>query len=77
MNAISNVNTDIKAIIDWSLENGLLLNSNKTQAIIMGTARYVNAIDLCGIPTVLVEDMSIEYSTSVRYLGVTISNTLS
>lgn len=75
--AIFRINEDIEAIQDWSLANDLLLNSGKTQAIIVGTSRYINAIDLTIIPKIRVNGAVLQYSTSVRYLGVTIMNTLS
>lgn len=43
----------------------------------MGTSRYINTIDLNSTPRVLVNETPIEYSTSVKYLGVLISNVLS
>lgn len=41
MDAIGRVNEDIEAIVDWSAANGLLLNADKTQAIILGTSRFI------------------------------------
>ncbi|KMQ93568.1 reverse transcriptase [Lasius niger] len=75
--AILKVDEDINAVINWSFANGLILNSDKTQAIIFGTSRYVNAIDLYTLPKIMVDMTAIQYSTSVRYLGVIIINNLS
>ncbi|KAL6421642.1 hypothetical protein ACFW04_014560 [Cataglyphis niger] len=74
---IRKVNEDIDAILGWSSTNRLILNSDKTQAIIMGTSRFVKAIDLSTLPEIRMDGSMIQYSTSVKYLGVTIMNTLS
>ncbi|KMQ83924.1 rna-directed dna polymerase from mobile element jockey-like protein [Lasius niger] len=42
--AILKVNEDINAVINWSFANGRILNSDKTQAIIFGTSRYVTPL---------------------------------
>lgn len=75
--AIQCVNDDIEAVIEWSTTNNLMLNPEKTQTIIMGTSRYVNSIDVLSIPRIKVGTSTLQYSTSVNYLGVTISNNLS
>ncbi|KAL6417160.1 hypothetical protein ACFW04_014665 [Cataglyphis niger] len=74
---IRKVNEDIDAILGWSSTNRLILNSDKTQAIIMGTSRFVKVIGLSTLPEIRVDGSMIQYSTSVKYLGVTIMNTLS
>ncbi|KMQ91477.1 zinc knuckle protein [Lasius niger] len=76
-NGILKVNEDIKSIVHWAGRNGLTLNSAKTQAIIFGTARYLNAIKLDRLSEIVINGSAIQLSTSVKYLGVTISNTLS
>ncbi|KAL6423098.1 hypothetical protein ACFW04_010529 [Cataglyphis niger] len=43
---IRKVNEDIDAILGWSIINRLILNSDKTQTIIMGTSTFVKVIDL-------------------------------
>lgn len=75
--AILRVNEDIQAVIDWSTTNNLSLNPDKTQAIIIGTSRYVNSIDLCSVLGIMVGTSTIHYTTSVQYLGITILNNLS
>src|SRR5436190_4915195 len=76
-NGILAVNEDIKSIVQWSGENGLLLNSAKTQAILFGSARYINIIEHEGLQTTIeVNGSPINMNTHVNYLGVTISNTL-
>ncbi|KMQ93522.1 reverse transcriptase [Lasius niger] len=74
---IRRVNDDVDAILEWAVSNKLLLNAGKTQSIIMGTSRYINAIDLAATPRITVADASIEYATHIKYLGVWISNNLS
>lgn len=76
-NAIYRVNEDINSILTWAASNRLLLNANKTQSIIMGTSRYINAIDLTAIPRITIAGVSVQYSNHVKYLGVWIANNLS
>lgn len=76
-NGISSINEEINSIINWADSNGLTLNPAKTQAIIFGTARYINAIDLENLPSISIGEAMVQLSKQVRYLGVTISNTLS
>ncbi|CAL1671735.1 unnamed protein product [Lasius platythorax] len=75
--AIWKMNKDIEAIIGWTTTNGLLLNANKTQAIILGTSRYINSVDLRTLQGIEVDKTMIEFATEIKYLGVTITNTLS
>lgn len=76
-NGILKVNEDIKSIVHWAGCNGLTLNSAKTQVIIFGTARYINTIELDRLPAISIDGSAIQLSTYVKYLGVTVSNTLS
>jgi len=75
--AVRMINTDISNVANWSSENGLSLNPKKTMTMIMGTTRYINSLHSCVLPRVTVNGVTIPYSDSVEYLGVTISNTLS
>jgi len=45
--------------------------------MILGTARYINNISYVGLPHIIIGDAQIPYSDSVKYLGLTISGTLS
>ncbi|KAL6419556.1 hypothetical protein ACFW04_013760 [Cataglyphis niger] len=46
------INEDIDVILGWSITNRLILNSDKIQAIIMRTSRFVKAIDLSTLPEI-------------------------
>lgn len=75
--AIHRLNEDIASILNWTADNCLVLNAAKTQAIIMGTARYLNFIDYGVLPNVTVDGTTVRFSSHVKYLGVTISSNLS
>jgi len=45
--------------------------------MILGTARYINNISYVGLSHIIIGDAQIPYSDSVKYLGLTISGTLS
>jgi Reverse transcriptase (RNA-dependent DNA polymerase) len=61
---VNQVNTDLASISDWSMRNGLCLNSQKTQVM----AIYRN--EPSSLPAVKVGDTIIPYSTKVKNLGV-------
>ena len=63
------VNEDVASIVHWAESCGLKLNSNKTQAILFGTAKYVNAIDLETLPVLEINGSTIQFSTSIKYLS--------
>ncbi|KMQ88324.1 rna-directed dna polymerase from mobile element jockey-like protein [Lasius niger] len=58
---IGKVNEDIEAILGWTQANGLILNSEKTKAIIFGTTRYLNSIDSTVPPSIRVGGTEIRY----------------
>ena len=74
---IGKITEDISAISDWTKRNKLTLNINKTQAIILGSSRYINGIDFEAIPRIEIDRVVIQYSNYVKYLGVTIMRNLS
>jgi len=74
--AIEQLNEDIRHVEDWACRNQLSLNSDKTSAMILGTARYINNISTDMIPQIRVSNVAIQFKESVVYLGITISNTL-
>ncbi|XP_020298168.1 uncharacterized protein LOC109862504 [Pseudomyrmex gracilis] len=49
----------------------------RQQAIITGSSRYINAIDFATLPDIVVDDVVVQYSSAVKYLGITIASTLS
>src|SRR5436190_13966267 len=74
---ITNMNTDIEAITTWAYKHGLKLNETKTQAMLLGTSRLLNKLDLNSAPKLRLNGTQLEYSdSSVRNLGLTLSRTL-
>lgn len=57
--------------------NSYLIGIKKTQAIVFGSARYINVINLQGLPSIRVDDVTVQFSSYIKYLGITISSTLS
>jgi hypothetical protein len=62
---------DLEAIFCWFVENGLSLNSGKTQAMIICRDR---GRLLALLPALLVDVRSVPYSASVKNLGLTMDN---
>jgi len=57
------------------LENGLLLNSSKTEAVAFGTASGLRSVDISG--GVKVAGASLQFSDTVKLLGVELDHALS
>jgi len=74
---IAYVNSDVCRIVTWASTNKLILNCEKTQAIIMGSSRHVNAIDINTLPSIKVSGVDVPYMAQVKYLGVVIASSLS
>lgn len=75
--AIIEVNEDIKSIINWFNNNGHILNSDKMQAIIFDTAKYINTVNFeCLLSRIEIEGSTVLFSTNVKYLNIIISSTL-
>lgn len=75
--SIALMNKDIVDLKLWAVSNFLKLNAKKTQAIIIGTNRYINSINYNNLPNIMCGGSLIPYSTNIKYLGVILSNTLS
>jgi len=59
----------------WFLENRLLLNPNKTEAVVFGTRQRLQSVDTSnGIRAV---DETVQFADSVKLLGVTLDSSLS
>jgi hypothetical protein len=74
--AITLVNMDIQSICDWLSENRLKLNPNKTKSIIFGSAPTVHTVLSSGLPKINVLNIPIDYSCTVKSLGVYLSSAL-
>jgi hypothetical protein len=68
------MNVDLDAIFRWSVENGLSLNSGKTQAMIICRDR---SRLLALLPAVLVDERTVPYNASVTNLGLSMDNRFS
>jgi hypothetical protein len=74
---VGKINTDVKAITSWSTKNFLDLNPAKTKAIIIGNTKLIKNLDLPSISKIKIKGTPVEYSNTVRNLGMTISQNLS
>lgn len=70
------VNDDIDAIYGWATRNSLTLNGQKTKAMVVGSARYVNRINFALLPQLLLNEQALCWVQSARILGLTINSTL-
>ena len=63
----------IADILSWMNSNKLMLNPGKTEAMISGTKLRIGQVDDVSLP---IEDSIIPFQPSVKYLGVTLDQTL-
>lgn len=71
-----NVNQDIIRLKRWSNENSMILNLDKTEAIIIGHPRILNAIDCDTLPKLTDGVNVIKIKKSIKILGVVIDEHL-
>lgn len=65
------MNSDLKAVCDWAVENKLVLNVSKSKAIVIG------AKDLLSVPPTVMFGVEIMYSRSVKNLGMVMNSSSS
>jgi len=63
------------AVSEWFQQNALLLNPDKTEAVIFGTRQRLSTID--GTQGITIASSSVHFSDAVKLLGVTLDQTLS
>lgn len=73
VDCVCRLNDDLQSVLLWSIKNKLILNTNKTQAIIV----YKNKISEEDFPNVLLNNEIVVFSKTVRNLGLIIDQTLS
>lgn len=69
---ISLINDDLSSIVRWSVSNGLVLNANKSQSIVI----YKKSLDTSSFPGIFLHGSLIPYSNTVRDLGLVFNKTL-
>ena len=67
---VGRVNNDLTLFYDWCRANKLLLNLNKTKAIMFSSKKITEP------PTLIVNNISIGFVSSLKYLGLTLDNKL-
>jgi hypothetical protein len=78
--ALAQLNNDLENINVWSHSNGISLNSDKCQHIIIGSPQLFQTYpvtELCHYNSVLINNVNLKTSQSVRNLGVIFDHHLS
>lgn len=74
---IQKINVDSAALVRWASENGLRLNPDKTQAIILGSRHNLRQIKQTSLQPLLVDGQVVPLSTCIENLGLKITENLS
>jgi hypothetical protein len=67
---VSLVNDILAGIVNWSAKQGLKLNPNKSQAMIIGSERAHMKLDFTQIPKVALDGVTLEYCDKVKNVGL-------
>ena len=74
---INTLNEDLASIGQWAHKMGLLVNPNKSQAIIIGSRRLLPKIQISNLPHLILNGSVIPYMPTVKDLGLLIDQNLS
>lgn len=72
--SITDLNADLQNIASWSLMNGLTINPAKTQCILISSPHIINQLQ--SPESITFCNTNLEYSTTVKNLGLIMDNTL-
>uniref|UniRef100_A0A2A4JRM8 Reverse transcriptase domain-containing protein n=1 Tax=Heliothis virescens TaxID=7102 RepID=A0A2A4JRM8_HELVI len=75
--AIAAMNRDLACVSDWAKSFGLQINPAKSQAMIIGSRFFRNAVDVTSLPPLYLDGVCIDYTVTAKDLGVTIDSNLS
>ena len=73
---IERINLDLANVSRWASDNGLAVNASKTQAMWIGSRRYMTNVKALNTPSVLLDSNIIHLSDSLKVLGITIDSSL-
>ncbi|CAB0041140.1 unnamed protein product [Trichogramma brassicae] len=73
---LDNANDDVSAIVDWTDDNGIKLNANKTSAMLCGSQFFVNALKTA-TPPLFVQGAQLQLNQELTTLGLKLTPTLS
>src|SRR6266536_3592721 len=65
----------VDLVVRWFLENGLLINPDKTDAIVLGSRQQISKLDLSS--GLLVAGTQVSFGSKLKVLGVSLDPTLS
>jgi len=74
-NGLSVLTECVNAVTRWHLENGLLLNPTKTEALVTGSRHQLFKFDRS--TGIFVDGSVVQFNKSIRVLGVTVDELLS
>lgn len=75
ISAANTINTDLNAIAEWSRRSGLVLNSDKTKYILLGTDMQISKT-LIQNPKIMIENTEIERVSEAKNLGMEMDGSL-
>ncbi|KAL7289074.1 hypothetical protein TKK_0017025 [Trichogramma kaykai] len=73
---IARVNADANRVAEWAFFSSLRLNASKTTVMLLGSGSYISAFTFDTLPRIVVQGVPIDYSSSMRCLGITLTPSL-
>ena len=72
---LSDIESCASAVSRWFIENELLLNATKTEAVVFGTSQRLSQVDKS--QGVWVAGAHVQFTDAIKLRGVTLDSTLS
>ncbi|KAL7299006.1 hypothetical protein TKK_0008102 [Trichogramma kaykai] len=73
---VSRMSADANAVHQWAMDNGLSLNAQKTRVLLLGSRVFINALSRANPPKIVLAGTILEYSPSVKILGLVLDSKL-
>ena len=71
------MNSDLNQISAWAIKHGIIINPNKSQAIVIGGKKTLSKIDISSLPPIRINGNIVKYSKTVKNLGILMDEYLS
>ena len=75
--AVSTMNLNLDHVSGWAKKHGIIINPAKSQAIVIGGQKLMSTINKSSLPALKINGNIIEYSKTVKNLGIIIDEFLS
>jgi len=72
----NNLQDCLSAVKDWFSHNGLVINPDKSETLLLSTPQRIKKLDSLGFANINVGGTAVSFSDNMRTLGITLDSTL-